>query len=109
MIFKISFDIFTIRTIAIVLLTTFIQGLVTVEVVSQEVDIQVNERRTQAPHIKQELSLATTKVDVKPVARDEEIRQRLQSVLKATEWYEDSNVRVEQGVVFLSGETETDD
>jgi len=109
MIFKISFDIFTIRTIAIVLLTTFIQGLVTIEVVSQEVDIKVDERQSQAPHIKQELSLATTKVDVKPVARDEEIRQRLQSVLKATEWFKDSNVRVEQGVVFLSGETETDD
>lgn len=57
---------------------------------------------------KEELSLAPTKVDVKPVARDEEIRKRLQSVLKATDWFIDPQVRVEEGVVFLNGQVESE-
>ncbi len=79
------------------------------EVVGQEVDIKSTEKQKSLPHTKEELSLANVKVEVKPVARDEEIRQRLESVLKATQWFTDSKVRVEHGVVFLSGETETDD
>lgn len=58
---------------------------------------------------KEELSLAPEKVDVKPVARDEEIRKRLQSVLEATGWFTDPRVRVEEGVVFLNGLTQTDE
>jgi len=76
---------------------------------AQEVDTKSSEKQKQVPHVKEELSLANVKVDVKPVARDEEILQRLESVLKATEWFTDPKVRVEQGVVFLSGETETDE
>lgn len=52
---------------------------------------------------KEELSLAPAKVDVNPVARDEEIRQRIQSVLDATHWFTTPEVRVEAGVVFLKG------
>jgi small-conductance mechanosensitive channel len=58
---------------------------------------------------KEDLSLAPAKVDVKPLARDEEIRQRLQSVLDATEWFTAPDVRVEQGVVFLKGRVASDD
>lgn len=58
---------------------------------------------------KEELSPAPAKVDVKPVARDEEIRKRLQSVLDATDWFTDPQVRVEEGVVFLNGRTGTDE
>ncbi|MEO8333734.1 MAG: mechanosensitive ion channel family protein [bacterium] len=54
-----------------------------------------------------DLSLATTKVDVNPVARDEEIRRRLQSVLEATGWFATPKVRVQSGVVFLDGEAST--
>ncbi|MEO8192169.1 MAG: mechanosensitive ion channel protein MscS, partial [Acidobacteriota bacterium] len=50
---------------------------------------------------KEELSPAVAKVDVKPVARDEEIRRRLESVLVATDWFTAPKVRVEEGVVFL--------
>jgi small-conductance mechanosensitive channel len=57
---------------------------------------------------KEELLAAAT-VDVKPVARDEEIQSRLQSVLDATGWFTGPQVRVEEGVVFLSGWTQTDD
>ena len=55
----------------------------------------------------EDLSPAPAKVDVKPVARDEEIRKRLQSVLDATDWFLDPQVRVEEGVVFLNGEVES--
>ncbi len=58
---------------------------------------------------KEELSLAPAKVDVKPVAEDEEIRKRLQTVLDATDWFTDPQVRVEEGVVFLSGQVESDE
>lgn len=56
-----------------------------------------------------EVSSAPDRVDVNPVARDEEIGQRLQNVLTATGWFQDPAVRVEQGVVFLSGQSESDD
>jgi small-conductance mechanosensitive channel len=58
---------------------------------------------------KEDLSLAPAKVDVNPVARDEEIRQRLQSVLDATDWFNAPEVRVEEGVVFLNGGVASDE
>ena len=99
-------------------LKIFARGLVVVSLIlsdfgatqeteAQEVSEKSTERPKQVPHVKEELSLATVKVDVKPIARDEEIRQRLESVLMATEWFADPKVRVEHGVVFLNGETET--
>ncbi len=58
---------------------------------------------------REELFLAPTKVDVQPVAHDEDIRKRLQSVLEATGWFANPQVQVRDGVVFLSGRTETDE
>lgn len=52
---------------------------------------------------------APAKVDVKPVAHDEEIRKRLQRVLDATDWFDDPQVGVEEGVVFLNGKVESDE
>jgi len=86
-----------------------LNGAWTQRVRSQEVESKSAEKPKILPHVREELSLANIKVDVKPVARDEEIRQRLESVLKATEWFTDPKVRVEHGVVFLSGQTETDE
>jgi small conductance mechanosensitive channel len=68
----------------------------------------------EAPHklitpTKEELSPAAAKVDVKPVAQDEEIRKRLQTVLNATDWFTDPQVRVEEGVVFLKGQVASDE
>ncbi|MDI1230290.1 MAG: mechanosensitive ion channel [Methylobacter sp.] len=56
----------------------------------------------------EELSSAAANVDIKPIAGDEEIRKRLLSVLNATDWFTSPQVRVEQGVVFLSGQVESD-
>ncbi len=57
----------------------------------------------------EDLSPAPAKVDVTPVAHDEEIRMRLQSVLEATDWFIDPQVRVEEGVVFLNGHASSDE
>ncbi len=47
---------------------------------------------------------APKKVDVKPVARDEEIEQRLTEILDATTWFENAAADVKDGVVFLTGQ-----
>lgn len=52
---------------------------------------------------KADLSGVPERVDVRPVAHDEEIRRRLQRVLDATDWFDAPKVRVEEGVVFLEG------
>ncbi len=56
-----------------------------------------------------EVSAAPAKVDITPLAKDDEIRDRLKRVLIATEWFTAPDVRVEEGVVFLSGEASTGD
>jgi len=56
-----------------------------------------------------DLPLAPGKVAVQPLAQDEDIRQRLQSVLEATGWFDVPAVRVVDGVVFLSGRAETEE
>ncbi|MEM9824957.1 MAG: mechanosensitive ion channel domain-containing protein [Planctomycetota bacterium] len=44
-----------------------------------------------------------SKVDVSPVNQDDRIAQRLRDIFEATGWFERSEVRVDRGVVFLSG------
>ena len=56
-----------------------------------------------------DLSPAPAKVEVQPVAQDDAIRQRIQSVLEATGWFVDPRVQVRDGVVFLSGRAETEE
>jgi small conductance mechanosensitive channel len=58
---------------------------------------------------KDDLAAVAAKVDVHPVALDEEIRKRLQNVLEATGWFIDPQVEVREGVVFLNGSAETDE
>ena len=57
----------------------------------------------------EERSVASATVEVTPVARHEEIGRRLQSVLDATGWFTGARVRVDAGVVFLSGQTQTEE
>ena len=109
MIYKFCLSKFAFGSIVISLMLMHVLGTLTSAAEAQEADSKPTEKQKQVPHVKEELSLANVKVDVKPVARDEEIRQRLECVLKATEWFTDPKVRVEQGVVFLSGETESDE
>jgi small conductance mechanosensitive channel len=89
-------------------------GVIVFGVMNSALLAQVPEARPEepskqaAPNLK-ELPAAPLKVDVQPVARDDEISTRLQSILKATGWFTDPQVHVEDGVVFLNGGTKTDD
>lgn len=49
------------------------------------------------------------KVEVKPLSRDPEISQRLKEILEATKWFSNTRIHVQHGVVFLEGETNTED
>jgi small-conductance mechanosensitive channel len=89
-------------------LAAVIHGLMIVTLTAQEPALKADASPSVAP-AKEELSLALAKVDVKPVARDEEIRHRLQSVLEATAWFTAPEVRVEEGVVFLQGRVTSDE
>jgi small conductance mechanosensitive channel len=49
------------------------------------------------------------KVDVRPVARDDQIRQRIADILETTGWFGEPEVSVQDGIVFLTGTTENVD
>jgi small-conductance mechanosensitive channel len=49
------------------------------------------------------------KVDVKPQAKDDQIELRLAKILQATNWFYDTKVKVDEGVVFLDGRTKNKD
>ena len=86
----------------------FCNGL-SVTVAAQQVADKVEASQEQAVPEKEDLSQAPTQIDVNPVARDDEIRERLQSVLEATGWFTNPEVSVKEGVVFLKASTETDE
>jgi len=65
--------------------------------------------QSQAETTETEETAAPERVDVAPLADDSQIRERLTGILTATEWFEDPQVEVSDGVVFLSGSTETGD
>ena len=54
-------------------------------------------------------SQAAEKIEVKPVTQDSEIQERLEDILNATGWFTDVSVQVKEGVVFLSGNTKTEE
>lgn len=83
--------------------------VLTLTVMAKEPVGKTGEAQKLPAPVNQELSLAPAKVDVKPIAHDEEIRKRLQRVLDATDWFIDPQVRVEEGVVFLNGKVESDE
>ncbi|MDZ4701395.1 MAG: mechanosensitive ion channel [Rhodothermales bacterium] len=49
------------------------------------------------------------RVELQPVAGDDEIRQRIADILTTTGWFGEPEVTVEQGIVFLKGTTDTDE
>jgi small-conductance mechanosensitive channel len=61
-----------------------------------------SENGTPVPH-------PADQIEVKPVSHDEDIRNRLRRVLEATDWFDQPEVRVEEGVVFLSGRAQSQD
>jgi small-conductance mechanosensitive channel len=61
---------------------------------------------TKAPNGKPE---PPGKVEVQPVAQDDEIRQRIADILKTTGWFGEPKVSVQDGIVFIKGTTESDE
>ena len=49
------------------------------------------------------------KVEVQPVAKDGDIRQRLTDILETTGWFGEPEVTVQEGIVFLKGTAENDE
>lgn len=54
-------------------------------------------------------SASAPKVEIEPIAEDDQIARRLTDILEATTWFENPVVRVDQGVVFLRGLTHQSD
>lgn len=52
---------------------------------------------------------APPQVVVKPVAEDGQIDARLTRIMQATEWFIEPSVQVEEGVVFLDGQTRAEE
>lgn len=52
-----------------------------------------------------EVTAPANSVSVEPVARDEEIAERIVEIMKSTGWYKFSRVEVKEGIVFLDGRT----
>lgn len=89
--------------------------VLTLALLAQAAPQEVQDAAASTPQVhrpangSEERSAAPATVDVTPLAHDEEIGRRLQSVLDATGWFTGARVRVDAGVVFLSGQTETDE
>ena len=52
---------------------------------------------------------STTEIAVAPGARDAQISDRLRRILNASNWFSSLTVSVREGIVFLDGQTETDE
>jgi small-conductance mechanosensitive channel len=63
----------------------------------------------EAPPPEEEVVAPANAVSVQPVARDGEIEKRIREIMKATGWYENPGVAVDDGVVFLDGIVKTDE
>ncbi len=56
-----------------------------------------------------EVTAPTSSVAVEPVARDDEIKARILEILRATGWFTGAQVNVTDGIVFLDGQTNSDE
>jgi len=63
----------------------------------QESDLSQEEVAVEA---ETSASQAPAKVDVEPIARDDEIAERLNEILAATKWFNNADAEVQDGVVF---------
>lgn len=75
----------------------------------QSADEPVREAQDSVPQTKELPPKAPEKVDVKPSARDDEIKRRLLGILNATKWFSNPNIEVKEGVVFLQGTTSSNE
>lgn len=75
----------------------------------EELQAADTETKEIAPSTTELHPKAPDKVDVRPSARDDEIRKRILGILNATGWFSDSHIEVKEGVVFLYGTTHAEE
>ncbi|TWT88251.1 Small-conductance mechanosensitive channel [Pseudobythopirellula maris] len=73
----------------------------------QGADCYAQDAPVDDPPAEEETAEAPERVDIEPTAEDEQIAERLERILAATEWFRAPAARVEEGVVFLGGQTGT--
>ncbi len=67
-----------------------------------------NQTQTEPPERTSETT-APDQVDVSPTADDSQIKERISGILNATGWFFETEVEVNEGVVFLRGLTENEE
>lgn len=97
------------ESILLTVMTAFLMAVPITAIHAQLIENKGDDQQGAVNKGKEEPLQAPAKVDVNPVAHDDEIGSRLQKVLDATGWFDNTKVRVEEGVVFLNGETSSDE
>lgn len=87
--------------ITMLLLSVLIAGSIPAFAQDQASEAPANESTENA------VSDVPDKVDVEPVAEDVDIAARLTRIMEATNWFVHPDVEVDEGVVFLSGDVDT--
>lgn len=92
-------------------LMALLMGLIAIEVIPSVMAQPglVEPPPAQSAPAKDEVSPVAARVEVEPVARDDQIRDRLERILIATGWFSDPQIRVEEGVVFIRGLAESEE
>ncbi len=83
-------------------------GVSIVFLVSCSAFAQDEKKPDAAPPVDEKTAVAE-EIKVRPDANDQTINQRLSKILKATGWFTDIAVKVEEGIVFLDGRTNSKD
>jgi len=101
-----KWTVYSIRRWSILFL---ISGMLFHSVSTHSLLAQTDPETTGSIEERKEDLIAPLQVDVQPRARDDEIVDRLQNILEATEWFVDPQIEVRDGVVFLQGRTQRDE
>lgn len=76
---------------------------------AQDANLQSNTEDVSSENEDADPPEAPQDVEITPLAEDDEIADRLTNILTATTWFENPEVRVDEGVVFLRGRTLKDE
>ena len=83
--------------------------LFTMTTITQPAQAQSGAQATPTPVAGTTPIAVPDRVDIQPAARDDQISTRLLKILEATGWFLNPQVEVRDGVVFLKGQTDTND
>ncbi len=75
------------------------------EITSDAAKASADEQAADEPPSEETTLSTPEKVNVDQIVGDSAIKARLQRILAATEWFENPQIRVDDGIVFISGTT----